>query len=93
MKSILGRFWGGFGDGFEEDFGGPRQSWESKMEAGRQKKSNKKKKAKKEANKRQKRGKDGNAQAGSAITAEAGKEGFRAAGLVRPELFSTPSPS
>ena len=93
MKSILGRFWGGFGDGFEEDFGGPRQSWESKMEAGRQKKSNKKKKAKKEAIERQKGGQDGNPKAGSAITAEAGKEGFRAAGLVRPELFSTPSPS
>ena len=46
MKSILGRFWGGFGDGFEEDFGGPRQSWESKMEAGRQKKSDKKRKTK-----------------------------------------------
>ena len=29
----------------------------------------------------------------SAPDAEAGKEGFRAAGLVRPELFSTPSPS
>ena len=55
MKSILGRFWGGFGDGFEEDFGGPRQSWESKMEAGRQKKSNKKRKTKKEAIQRQKK--------------------------------------
>ena len=47
MKSILGRFWGGFGDGFEEDFGGPRQSWESKIEAARQKKTSKKRKTKK----------------------------------------------
>ena len=52
MKSILGRFWGGFGDGFEEDFGGPRQFWESKMETRREKKCNKKGKTKKETNKR-----------------------------------------
>ena len=55
MKSILGRFWGGFGDGFEEDFGGPRQSWESKMEAGRQKKTNKKKGSKKRGDREAKR--------------------------------------
>ena len=58
MNSILGRFWGGFGDGFEEDFGGPRQSWEQKMEAGREKKSNQKRKPKKESNKRPTWGRD-----------------------------------
>ena len=59
MKSVLGRLWGGFGDGFGEDFGGLGRSWGSKMEAGRGKKSNKKRKTKKEAIKRQKGGKQG----------------------------------
>ena len=63
------------------------------MEAGREKKSNQKRKQKKEAIKRQKGGQDGNPKSTSAGNAEAGKEGFRAVGLVRPELFSTPSPS
>ena len=93
IKSILRRLWGGFGDGFGEDFGGLGRSWEGKMETGREKKCNKKGKTKKEANKRQKRGQDGTAQLASADTAEAGKEGFRAVCLVRQELSSTPSPS
>ena len=56
IESVLGRLWAGFGDRFGEDFGGLGRSWGSKMEAGRGKKSNKKRKAKKEAIKRKKGG-------------------------------------
>ena len=59
----------------------------------KEKKSNKKRKAKKEAIKRQKRGQQEKMTSASAGDAEPGKEGFRAVGLVRPEWFSTPSPS
>ena len=55
------------------------------MEAGRGRKSNKKRKTKKEAIKRPKGGQDGTQPLALAGDAEAGKEGFRAAGLVRPE--------
>ena len=56
-------------------------------------KEQQKKEDKKEAIKRQKGGQLGAGMMASAPDAEAGKEGFRAAGLVRPDLFSTPSPS
>ena len=88
----FGTILGNFGDGFGKDFGRLGRSWGSKMEAGREKKSNKKRKAKKEAIKRQKRGQEEKMTSASAADAEAGKEGFRAVGLVRPELSSTPSP-
>ena len=63
------------------------------MEAGKEEKCNKKGKTKKRPTRRYMRGQDGNPQPLSAGRAEAGKEGFRAVGLVRPDLFSTPSPS
>ena len=33
IKSILRRLWGGFGDGFGEDFGGLGRSWGGNLEA------------------------------------------------------------
>ena len=63
------------------------------MEAGREKTCNKKGKTKNEVNKRPYERPRWEGIFDSAGAAEAGKEGFRAAGLVRPELFSTPSPS
>ena len=33
IKSILRRLWGGFGDGFGEDFGGPGRTWRGKRKA------------------------------------------------------------
>ena len=63
---------------FGEDFGGLGRSWGPKLETGRRKKSNKKRKTKPTW-----AWDDGN-ESTSAPDAEAGKEGFRAAGLVRP---------
>ena len=64
--------------------------WKAEKE---QQKKESKKRGEQEAKKRPTwRWDDGN-DWGAAITAEAGKEGFRAVGLVRPDLFSTPSPS
>ena len=58
-----------------------------------QQKKDSKKRGDQEAKKRPTWGWDFRNQSTSAGDAEAGKEGFRAAGLVRPDLFSTPSPS
>ena len=64
--------------------------WKAEKE---QQKKEDKKRGDQEAKKRPTWGWDDGNESTSAGRAEAGKEGFRAAGLVRPELFSTPSPS
>ena len=89
LGRLRGRFWGGFwrsGAVLGIKNGG------RKGEKEQQKKENKKR-GDQEAKKRPTWGWDDGNESTSAGTAEAGKEGFRAVGLVRPEWSSTPSPS